>query len=70
MKLGDLEDVKAQLTGKTGLLPEYEEVLMEKIASIEADGEITGPLAKIDLALIIGLITLCLITTAICFSWA
>lgn len=69
MKIGDLNDVQIELTGKTGLDPEFEEMLFERIASIEKYGGESGELTKRDKTLITTLIVVCIALMALCISW-
>ena len=70
MKLGNIEEIRNQLTGKTELLPEFEEALIEKIARIEAEGGAGAPLTKLDRLLIAALTIFSIVITVVCFSWA
>ena len=70
MKLGEIEEIRTQLSGKTELLPEFEEMLIARIASIEEGGGVTGPLTKLDKTLIAALAVFSVVITVVCFSWA
>lgn len=44
-----ISEIKKQLSGKTGMSPEIEEDLFERIAEIEESTSIVAPMTKADL---------------------
>lgn len=69
MKTVNINDVRVELAGKTGLDPEFEEMLFERITSIETYGGETAKLSKTDTALIAALVVVCVGLMALCISW-
>lgn len=69
MKTANINDVRTELAGKTGLDPELEEMLFERITSIETDGGETAKLSKTDKTLITALVVVCIALMALCISW-
>ena len=53
-----IEEIKKQLQGKTGMSPEIEQDLFERIAEIEESPRIVPAMTKVDLAIGIVLVAL------------
>ena len=47
-RFGNIDEIKADLKGKTGFIPEYEEILFEDIREIENGESCVPGTAKID----------------------
>lgn len=53
-----IEEIKKQLQGKTGMSPEIEQDLFERIAEIEESSRIVPAMTKVDLVIGIVLVAL------------
>ncbi len=69
MKTANIDDVRVELAGKTGLDPVFEELLFERITSIETYGGETAKLSKTDTTFITALVVVCVGLMALCISW-
>lgn len=68
-KYGDVNDVREELKGRTDLLPDYEEKLVENIAEIEREADTIPKLDKTNW-IIIGIMNgICVLLLILAFTW-
>lgn len=68
--LGDKENIREEIQGKTGLIPEYEEQLFQDIADLEKEADTIPGMSKADWISMVVMTAAAVIMTAICIYWA
>jgi hypothetical protein len=69
LKLGDVESVREELKGNTGLYEDIEEKLIENVAQIELDAETIPGMKKGDWIGIGATTVVCIALFILCFTW-